>query len=59
MPGCHKHHDGENDYPNILKAIHSAGYERFFNVEYWLPPLAANRWQMFRSISINPPPDHL
>ena len=35
VPGRHEHFNGENDYPNILKAISTTKYERFFGLEYW------------------------
>lgn len=35
VPGRHEHYLGENDYPNILKAIDITGYDRFFGLEYW------------------------
>lgn len=35
VPGRHEHFNGENNYSNILKAIGSAGYDRFFGLEYW------------------------
>jgi len=35
VPGRHEHFSGENDYPNILKAIEAAGYNGYFGLEYW------------------------
>ncbi len=35
VPGRHEHFNGENDYPNILKAIAATPYSRFFGLEYW------------------------
>jgi hydroxypyruvate isomerase len=35
VPGRHEHFAGENDYSNILKAISSSGYDRYFGLEYW------------------------
>jgi hydroxypyruvate isomerase len=34
-PGRHEHFLGENDYPNILRAIDAAGYDRFVGSEYF------------------------
>jgi hydroxypyruvate isomerase len=35
VPGRHEHFNGENDYPNILKAISAIKYDRYFGLEYW------------------------
>lgn len=35
VPGRHELFNGDNDYRNILKAIDSTGYNRFFGLEYW------------------------
>jgi hydroxypyruvate isomerase len=35
VPGRHEVFTGEIAYPNIIKAIDNAGYERFFGLEYW------------------------
>jgi len=35
VPGRHEHFLGENDYRNIIKAIDSTGYQRYFGLEYW------------------------
>jgi hydroxypyruvate isomerase len=35
VPGRHEHFLGENDYPNIVKAITTAGYDHYFGLEYW------------------------
>jgi len=34
-PGRHEHFLGENDYPNILRAIDRAGYNGFVGLEYF------------------------
>jgi len=35
VPGRHELFNGENNYINILKAIDTIGYDRFFGLEYW------------------------
>jgi hydroxypyruvate isomerase len=35
VPGRHELSDGELNYPNILKAIDSFGYQGCFGLEYW------------------------
>jgi Hydroxypyruvate isomerase len=35
VPGRNEHFNGENDYGNILKAVDSTGYDRYFGLEYW------------------------
>jgi hydroxypyruvate isomerase len=35
VPGRHEHFNGENDYPNILKAVAASSYARYFGLEYW------------------------
>ncbi|MDR2370193.1 MAG: TIM barrel protein [Treponema sp.] len=34
-PGRHEHFLGENDYPNILRALDSAGYDHYVGSEYF------------------------
>jgi hydroxypyruvate isomerase len=34
-PGRHEHFLGENDYPNILRALEAAGYEGYVGSEYF------------------------
>jgi hydroxypyruvate isomerase len=41
VPGRHELFNGENDYSNILQAIQSNGYDRYFGLEYW--PTYENR----------------
>ncbi len=35
VPGRNEHHNGENDYRNILKSIEKTGYNKYFGLEYW------------------------
>jgi len=35
VPGRHELFTGEIAYPNLLKTIDAAGYDRFFGLEYW------------------------
>jgi hydroxypyruvate isomerase len=35
VPGRHELFNGENDYPNILKAVEKAGYKGYFGLEYY------------------------
>ncbi len=35
VPGRNELQNGENDYPNILKAIDKTAYNKYFGLEYW------------------------
>ena len=35
VPGRHELHNGETNYPFVIKAAEAAGYDRYFGFEYW------------------------